>query len=375
MDFSLSKVQAQLQDDARKLFDDKLSAEHIRELEQSESGFSQPIWDECVQRGWSGLLVSADFGGADQSLLDMCVLAEELGRGGAALPLVTSSGVAATILQNAPAGEQRDRCLSAIASGKIIAPALIDEQGRNEWDRIRLTLREDNHEGNGDYVMSGTKVFVPYASVADQLLVTAATSEGATALVLVDPAAEGVSISRHHTQTGIPVFSVTLSDVCVAESFIVHQGEDAHSNLMSGLNAGTLLRTAEAVGHCEALLQLSIQYVKVREAFGKPIGAFQAVAHTCADIHMNTEMVRILLHDAVWAVDHGRDALEEIHATKAMANELFAKTANDAFRVHGALGFSAEYDLEIFVRRLQGFFQVFGETEESFERAAQAVGI
>ena len=302
------------------------------------------------------------------SLLDMCVLVEELGRGGAALPLVDSSGVSATLLQHSPADEQRDRCLSDIASGKIIVPALMDEHGRNEWDDVRLPM---SVEGDG-FKLSGKKVFVPYASVADELLVTATTTNGGTTVVVVDPAADGVSMTRHYTDIGIPIFSVTFNDVFVSSDHVIHQGESAVTALHASLNTGTTLAIAEAVGQCEALLELAAEYVKVRKAFGRPIGAFQAVAHACADVHIYTEMIRILLHDAAWKVDKGDSALEEIHSTKALANELFAQAANNAFRVHGALGMSGEYELEIYIRRLQGFFQTLGETEDSFERAAMA---
>ena len=370
MDFSLSIAQTQLQVRARGLFEDKLPPALIREIEQSETGFSHAIWDAGVQLGWPGIALPEAFGGSGRSLLDMCVLVEELGRGGAALPLVDSAGVSATILQHSPAGEQRDRCLSDIASGKIIVPALTDEQGRNEWDDIRLPISDDQGDG---FRLSGTKAFVPYATVTHELLVTATTSDGVTTLVVVDPATEGISMTRHHTDIGIPMFSVTFKDVRVSADKVIHQGEGAEAALHAGLNTGTILAIAEAVGQCEALLKLSSEYVKVREAFGRPIGAFQAVAHACADIHIHTETVRILLHDAAWAVGKGDDALEEIHSTKALANELFAEVANNSFRVHGALGMSSEYDLEIYIRRLQGFFQTLGETEDSFERAAMAL--
>lgn len=371
MDFNQSFIQSQLQDSARRMLEDRLSPELIREAEDSTDGFPRTIWDEGVQLGWPGISLPEEFGGGGCSLLDMTVLAEELGRGGATLPFVVSSGVAATMLKRSSRSDQRDRYLSAIATGKIICPALIDEQGRNEWDSVRLPVAPQD----GDYRLSGQKILVPFASVADALLVSAVMPDGEVTLIVVDPETPGVSITRHHTMIGVPLFAVEFSDVLITVENVVNQGEEALAALNAGLQTGSLLATAEAIGLSEALIKMATEYVTVREAFGQPIGAFQAVAHPCADMHINTTTTRLLVQEAAWLLDGGQDAVEEIASTKALANENFARLANDAFRVHGAIGYSKEYDLQLFIRRLQGFCQTLGETQDSLERAAVAVGI
>ena len=368
MDFGLSFVQQQLQESTRRMLEDRLSTNQIREAEESAEGFPRPIWEEGVQLGWPGMSLPEAFGGGGCSLLDMCVLVEEMGRGGATLPLVVSSGVAATMLERSPQSECRDRVLSDIAVGKIICPALIDEQGRNEWDAVRLPI---NAEGQ----LLGKKILVPFASVADELLVTAATPDGETAIIVVDPNSEGVSITRHHTNVGVPLFAVDFGGIRVPAEKVIHRGEGARAALDSGLQAGSLLATAEAVGLSEALIKMSAEYVTVRKAFGRPIGAFQAVAHPCADMRINTDTVRLLVYEAAWLIGTGQDASEEVASTKALANEFFERLANDAFRVHGAIGYSNEYDLQLYTRRLQGFCRTLGETQESLERAAVAMGM
>ena len=366
MDFGLSFVQTQLQESAQRMLEDRLSTEQIGEAEETADGFPRSIWEEGIQLGWPGMSLPEASGGGGCSLLDMCVLVEEVGCGGATLPLIVSSGVAATLLVRSPQSEHRDRVLSDIAEGKIICPALIDEQGRNEWDEVRLPI---DAEGQ----LSGKKILVPFASAADALLVTAVTPNGDTALVVVDPDSEGVSITRHHAKVGVPLFAVEFSDVLVAAE--IHRGEGARTALNAGLQTGSLLATAEAVGLSEALIKMSAEYVTVREAFGRPIGTFQAVAHPCADMRINTDTVRLLVYEAAWLIDAGQDASEEVASTKALANEFFERLANDAFRVHGAIGYSNEYDLQLFTRRLQGFCQTLGETQQSLERAAIAVGM
>ena len=371
MDFRLTLAQQELQDGARRLLDDQFSTAHVREAEASADGFPRTLWDAGVEHGWSGLTQATEFGGGAHDLLDMCVLVEETGRAGATLPLVVSSGVAAAILQRSPRGALRDRLLQAITAGKIVSPALIDEQGRNEWDAVRFPLQPD---GN-DYRLSGKKILVPFGSVANELLVTASSEHGETAIVAIDSDVQGATVTPHHSKVGVPLSMVEFTDVLVPAERVIHRGEEAGEALYAGLQIGSLLATAESVGWCEALITITVGHVTSRQAFGRSIGTFQAVAHPCADMRVSVDAVRILVQQAAWMVDNGRNADEEIPATKALANELFERVANDAFRFHGALGFSNECDVQLFMRRLQGFFGSFGETQESFERAAEALGI
>ena len=371
MDFNLSDKQTELQKSTKRFFDEKFSIESLRKAEESDEGFPRAIWDDGIRLGWAGTHLSEELGGGGGGLLDMCVLLEEIGRAGATLPLVTSSGVSATILKGVPQGPHRDHCLTDIAAGKIISPALIDEQSRNEWDDVRLPITAD---GDG-YTLSGKKILVPFGSSADEFLVTAVSPKGEATLVVVDPSSEGISITRHHASTGIPMSSVAFNDVRVSKERVIGLGTDALTALHAGLQAGSLLATAEAIGLCEAIKKMTAEYVSAREAFGQPIGKFQAVSHPCADMHIKIEMIRILSQEAAWLADNGRNAAEEIGSTKALANEFFERIANDAFRFHGAFGYAIECDLQPFMRRVRAFCQTMGETHESLERAAQAVGI
>ena len=371
MDFNLSDKQVELREAVRGLLGEKFSTEAMRAAEQSEAGFAREIWEAGVAQGWAGMTVPAEFGGQGESLLDACIMLEEIGRAGATLPLVAGSGLAAAILQRTPQSAGRDRCLSDIAAGKIMAPALIDEDGRNEWDAVRLS----SHADGDDVILSGTKIMVPFAAAAAALLVTALTEDGETLFLAVDTSADGVSITPHHSGAGVPVSSVALDNVRVADKWVIARGAQAVTALHDGLHVGSLLATAEAVGQAETIKDITTAYVSKREAFGQPIGAFQAVAHPCADMHINAETVRLLTYQAAWLTDTGKDAVEEIASTKALANELFERGANDAFCVHGAQGFAEACDLQLFMRRIRSFCLTLGETQESLERAAQAVGV
>ena len=368
MDFELSFVQSQLQESARRMLEDRLSTQQIREAEASSDGFPRGVWEEGVQLGWPAVSLPEELGGGGCGLLDLCVLLEEIGKGGATLPFVVSSGVSATLLQQSPDGPSRERWLAAIADGKIVGAAFVDEQGRNEWDPIAMRTNDDG-------LLHGKKVLVPFGSVADALLVTALDVDGNPVIIAVEHHADGVSIQRHDSNVGVPLSSVQFHGYRVLDECVIARGGDAVAALDAARKVGSLLSTAEALGWCETLIGMSSEYVTVRQAFGQSIGAFQAVAHPCADMRIHADTIRLLVHEAAWLMDNGSDASEEVASTKALANELFERLANDAFRVHGAIAYSNEYDLQLFTRRVQGFCHTWGETQDSLERAVQAIGI
>lgn len=371
MQFYLNESQQDLLERAKRLLDEAFSTEQLRRDEASSDGFPRALWDTAVAHQWPAVVVPEAHGGNAHGLLDACVMLEEIGRSGASLPLVTSAGVSAALVAHAPSGDESKRLLDAILAGAIVSPAFVDEDGRNEWDTDRLAMHQD---GDG-HRLNGTKVLVPFGAVATEFLVTVASAELGPATVVVGAQTSGVTVTPHHARIGVPLAAVTFDDVSVSAAHVLHHGEAATVAKHAALQLGTLLTTAEAIGSCEALIALTADYVTTREAFGRPIGTFQAVSHPCADMRVSADAIRMLVQQAAWMVDDGQCADEQIPAAKGLANEHFERVANDAYRLHGARGFSNECDVQIFMRRLHGFFGSFGETQESFERAAQALGM
>lgn len=370
MDFNLTKQQVAIRDNARAVLQNHVCTQKIRGWEKTCDGTSLELWNEVVKNGWSRLSLPASFGGIG-GYLEFCVFLEELGRSGASLPFVSCLGISATILEYSPNGSFRNLYLQEIAEGKIIAPALIDEKSRNEWDTGNLPVLFSGDE----YKLSGRKILVPFGRSADGFIVTARTPDDDFAILVVDSSFDGISIVPHKTEIGVPLFWIEFTDVLVSHDRIINTGKDAEEAVRSALRKGALLATSEAVGLCETIKNLSAEYVTSRHAFGKPIGSFQAVAHPCADMHIRIETIRILTQQAAWMLDTGKVATEEIESTKALANELFERLANDAFCMHGAQGYAEACDLQIFLRRIRGFCATIGETHESFERAAQAINL
>jgi alkylation response protein AidB-like acyl-CoA dehydrogenase len=372
MDLTFDSVQELIQENARRFFSMELDAGKIREIEASPHGFSGPLWEQIAALGWTGISLPEEYGGAGRGILDLCVLAEEMGRAAASTPLIVSAGLASTILRLAPNGLLVENLLIELATtGGVISVALIEVEGRNERSEPSLPLTVDGT----NMKVNGRKLLVPYASVANEIIVSAKNPSGKLVLFVVNSETDGLEISRHKTIGGDPLFEVRFRDVLIADDRILAEGDDAVAALNTGLQVAEILAVAEAVGLCEGIINLTTEHVRLRKQFGKAIGSFQAVSHPCADMRIQTDACRLVAMEAAWLFDQGQAATLEIASTKAFANEAAARIANDGLRLHGAIGYSNEYDLQLYLRKIRAFCLSYGETGDALERAAVALGL
>ena len=376
MQFHLNETQRLLQDGVRRFVAAEFDSGKSRAIEASDDGFSSEVWSQLNELGWSSVAVPEAAGGGGLGMLELCVLAEEMGRAAASTPLLVSSGMATSCLKSLPAHPLATRLLKALAeTDDVITLALIDESGRDERTKPKLKLRADD---NGSR-LSGIKQLVPYASVAKVLLVSTSTQDGETApetaIIAIDRDSPGISMRRNQTLGADPLFEVRFEDVAVAKDRVLARGAAAASALDASLGVATVIAIAEAVGYCEGIMGLAVEHAKVREQFGQPIGAFQAVSHPLADMRIQTDAVRLLTLEAAWLLDQGRPAELEIASAKVLANDAVEKITVDGHRVHGAIGYSKEHDVQLYTRRARAFSVTWGDTEREIERAAVALGL
>lgn len=372
MDFQLNETQSMIQEGARRLLENSFPPEKARAAEASEDGFSREIWKQMVELGWTGAALPDDVGGGGLGNLELCVLAEELGRAAASTPLAVTAGFAATALQKVKQTEVAQALLSQLASSDtIITQALAEPGGRDERS-VPTSLFKETADGG---TVSGAKIMVPFASAATFLLVSLVTADGELVLAGVERDADGVTIKRHQTLGGDPLFRVEFEDVDVAAGHIFARGADAQRAIDAALDVSTILATAEAVGSCEKMVLIGSEYTATREQFGVKIGSFQAVAHPLANMRIQTDACRLLAAETGWLLDGGEDAALEVAATKVFANEVIVDMIHAAHAVHGAIGYTMEYDLQLFTRRARAFCLSYGDTEGQSERAADALGL
>ena len=372
MDLMLNDTQEMIRDGARRFLADSLDPDAVREVEASADGVNPEIWAQMAELGWTALALPADIGGGGGGLADLCVLAEELGRAAASTPLVATAGFAATFLGAVePTAATRDTLSTLATSGAVITPALVDAAGRDERSAPSSVLSE-THAGA---TISGAKTMVPYVSVAQVLLVSLTTPDGESAVVAVDRDAAGVKWTRHGAMGGDPLFHVEFDKVPVPADRVLARGPAAERAIDAGLDAATVLATAEAVGCCEGMIRLASEHASSRQQFGRVIGSYQAVSHRLADMRINTDACRLLVAEAAWMLDQGRDATLEVAGTKVFANEVMVDMVHAAHTVHGAIGYTTEYDLQLYTRRARAFCLSHGDTDAQTERAAIALGL
>lgn len=368
MQFNLNDTQTMIQDGARRFLQESLDPEKVREVEESADGFAVDLWTQMTELGWTGAALPEDVGGGGLGRVDLCVLSEELGRAAASLPLAETAGFAATALQAVDQSPLVHDLLKQMAtSDTVITPALAEPGGRDERTTPKCLLKDGK--------VSGAKVMAPFASFAKILLVSCVDEQGQIALAAIDREASGVSLNRHKVMGGDPLFRVDLEDVDVSPDRILARGQDAEHAINAGLDVATMLSIAEVVGNCESMIDLSTELAINREQFGQKIGSFQAVAHPIADMRINTDACRLLIAEAAWKLDKGNDAVLEIAETKVFANEVVVDMLHAAHAVHGAIGYTMEYDLQLHTRRGRAFCLSYGDTDSQVERAAQALGL
>jgi len=367
MDLNPSPDQEMLRESARVFLAREWPASRVREMERDPLGYDPGIWRRVAELGWLGMTLPEGAGGGGRTFLDLALLLEETGRHLFASPLAAHAAVAAPLLERlAP----RARWLPDAASGRVLTVLALAEPGwRNELGLVRLEARA---EGDA-VVLSGTKLFVPFAAAAHRLLVVARLG-GASIIAVVECDAPGVRVERLATLDGGHRYEVALEKVRVRRDSCFGPA-DVEAALRDALRRGAVAALAEATGAAERVIEMTVEYAKTRVQFGRPIGSFQAVAHRCADMRADVDALRILVRQAAWKLSRGGDHDLEVGAARAFGVEALRRVAVNAHQVHGAIGFSTECDLQLFTRRMKAAELEWGGASVHRELVARAMGL
>jgi alkylation response protein AidB-like acyl-CoA dehydrogenase len=222
--------------------------------------------------------------------------------------------------------------------------------------------------------LSGTKLLVPFAAAADVLLVSARAGEGTT-LFAVDPRRGGVLCDRIDAIGGDPLYAVTFDGVEVGPEDVIGPPGRARPVIDRALDHAGVAGLASMVGAAERTLEITTEHAGSREQFGRPIGAFQAVAHRCVDMRADIDALRYLVYQAAWMLQAAGDAALAVGAAAAYGSDALRRIFVNAHQVHGAIGFSMEHDLQLFSRRAKAFELTLGSAGRHRERVARAMGL
>jgi alkylation response protein AidB-like acyl-CoA dehydrogenase len=365
MDLTLGAEQELLVAAARSFLARTCPLARVRALERDPSGFDPTHWRELAGLGWLGLELPAEDGGGGLGFLETVLLLEEMGRVLLPSPFLATVVLAAPLVLALGSPAQRRRWLPRIAAGEAVATLALAEPGwRDPLEPPALAAEGDG----GNVRLSGTKLFVPFASEADVLLVVTA---GAS-LVALERGAPGVTCTRLATLGGDPAYEVGFER---ARGEPVGAPGAAGPALARALDRGAVGTLAFMVGAAERALELTLEHAKTREQFGRPIGSFQAVAHRCVDMRSDIDALRYLVYQAAWTLAAGREPALAVGAAQAFGVEALRRVFMHAHQVHGAIGFSTEHDLHLFTRRAKAAELQWGAPALHHERVARAMGL
>ena len=363
MDFSLSEEQEMLQKSARDFLSAECPKSLVREIEAGDLGYSPELWKRMAALGWMGLALPEEYGGAGFSLLDMAVLFEEFGRAAMPGPMFSTTVGALAVLEFGTE-EQKKALLPKVATGELIMTMAMAEPEVNEDPRF-IATRAELHDGG--YAITGTKLFVPYAHIADYTLVMTRT-EGASGddsgltIFIVDAKAAGINLTPLITIAADKQFEVGFDKVSVSDSDTLGSLHKGLPMVKAVLRKATAIQCAVMVGGAQQELELTAEHTKTRIQFDRPIGTFQAVQHRLADMFVDVQGARWTTYQAVWRLSEGLPADREVTIAKAFSNIACQRVAASAQQLHGGIGVDKDYDLHFYFRRAKAFELSLGST-------------
>jgi alkylation response protein AidB-like acyl-CoA dehydrogenase len=378
MDFGFTEEQELLRTEVRRFLDASCPLAEVRRIAATPEGFSRALWKQAAELGWVGLTIPEEYGGAGLGFEDLVVVLEETGRSLFPSPLLATT-LAAAALRRSGSAAQRARWLPRLADGRAIGTvALVEADDAHGPDGVHLAGCPD---GAG-FRLDGEKLFVPDAGAADLFVVAfrgeaPARAPGGVALALVERGAEGVEAAD------LPGLDATkrigrlrLAGARIGHEAVLAEGADAQALLRFLLDAGATAVAAEMVGAAEAALALTASYARQRVQFGRPIGQFQGVKHPLAEMHVDVESFKSLVYYAAWCLDQAHpDASLAAARAKAYASEAFARIGVDAVQLHGGIGYTWEYDAQLFLKRSKWARPMFGDADHHYERVAALGGL
>jgi alkylation response protein AidB-like acyl-CoA dehydrogenase len=350
MDLQFSEEQQMLREMVRGVCGSYASLTTVREMEADPVGYPSEFWKQLASLDLIGLMVSPEHGGSGMSLLDGAVVYEELGRALAPSPHFVSAVMSAGVIARAGSAEQQREWLPAIVSGDaILTPAWLEPSHGFGPHGVDMTASVEG----GDVVLTGTKWHVPFASAATRLVVLARTGDGAADvdLFLVDPNAAGVTLTQQLTIGSDTQYQVELDGVRVPVADRLGAAGTGWSAWEATMLEGVVLLAAYAMGGARYAFDITLQYAKDRHQFDKPLGAFQAISHYLADASTTVEGGTILVHEAAWSHANGHPIDRLAPMAKLFACKTFRDVTAMAQQVFGGVGFTNEYDIQLYFRR------------------------
>ena len=376
MDLALSEEQEMLKKMAHDFLTDKFPKTVVKQIEESELGYSPQIWKEMAELGWMGLVFPEKYGGTDMSFLDLAVLLEEMGQACLPGPYFSTVILGGLPILDIGSDEQKQEYLPKIANGELIFSLALTETSARYDAAIEVKAAADNNT----YILSGTKLFVPDAHIADYILCVARTGDGAKAkdgitIFIVDAKSPGISCTVLKTIANDKLCEVVFDRVRVPKENILGELDRGWGEVQKVIERAAVAKCCEMVGCIQQVLEMTVNYAKERRQFDRPIGSFQVIQHYCADMATDVDGTRLSTYKAAWMLSQGLPCSQEVAIAKAWAGDACQRVMALAHQIHGAIGVTIDHDLQYYTRRAKAAEVTFGDANFYREIVAQQMGL
>jgi alkylation response protein AidB-like acyl-CoA dehydrogenase len=372
MNLDFTDEQNMMRDAASKFFVNECSFERVKELEESEDGYDPNLWQQMAELGWLGLMFPEKYGGLEMGFLDLMVVLEEMGKRVFPSPFFSTVVQCGTAILEGGSEAQKEDLIAGIAEGSLImAWAQYEPEGSYKESGIQMKA-----EAQGDnYVLNGTKMFVMDANVAQKLIVAARADGMGVSLFVVDAKDPGITCTKMPTIGKDNTCEVIFKDVKAPKDAILGTPGTGWDIIEKMNIKAAIAKAAEMIGGCKTCVDMTSEYAKQREQYGKPIGGFQIIQHYMANMLLAYDTIYEYLYRVACLVDQGEDCALEASVLKAAANENYKFIADRCVQIHGGIGTSREYDAGLFFRKCKTCEVACGDTDFHHARVLDGISV
>ncbi|HEY4712071.1 MAG TPA: acyl-CoA dehydrogenase family protein [Dehalococcoidia bacterium] len=374
MKLTLTEEQEMLKKTARDFLTEKCLKKFVKQMEESETGYSRELWQEMAELGWIGLAFPEEYGGGGMNFLDLVVLLEEMGRACLPSPFFSTVVLGGLPILNLGSEEQKQEYLPKLIRGEKIFTLALTESGYRQYDACSITVKATPDGGN--YTIKGTKLFVPDAHIVDYLLCVARTKpkDGIT-IFLADAKNPRINYTVLKTIASDKLCEVVFDQMSVPKANILGRLNQGWGAMQKIIERAAVGKCCEMVGNLQRVLEMTVDYAKERKQFDRPIGSFQIIQHYCADMATDIDGARFSTYQAAWMLSEGLPCTKEVAIAKAWTSQASQRVVALAHQIHGAIGVTIEHDLHYYTRRAKAAELAFGDANFYREVVAKEMGL
>jgi len=362
MKLALTEEQEMLRRTARDFLVDKCPKKFVKQMEESQTGYSRDLWKEMAELGWMGLVFPGRYGGGDMNFLDLALLLEEMGRACLPGPFFSSVVLGGLSILDTGSEEQKQGYLPGLICGEKIFTLALTEPGHQNYDASSVTVEATRDDGN--YIINGAKLFVPDAHVADYLLCVAKTKpKSGITIFLTDAKDPAIKCTVLKTMAGDKLCEVIFDQVSVPGVNILGSVNKGRAVVQRIIQRAAVGKCCEMVGNIQRVLEMTVDYAKERKQFDRAIGSFQVIQHYCADMATDVDGARLSTYRAAWMLSEGLPCTKEVAIAKAWVGQASQRVLALAHQIHGAIGVTVEHDLQYYTRRAKAGELAFGDAD------------